>query len=183
MATCTLSASKIVAGPKAISASKTVQASSVKSAAGFRAFNGLTASNKSFSNIFSVEHDINSAVAAHVAKAGAARGRVVTMAKKSVGDLTEADLKGKRVLVRADLNVPLDADFNITDDTRIRAAVPTVKYLMEKGAKVLLSSHLVGLQEAFLLPVSSAVFLFYVHDTAFEPIRPIFHSSSTAHAF
>ena len=50
-----------------------------------------------------------------------------------VGDLTEADLKGKKVFVRADLNVPLDGDCNITDDTRIRAAVPTLKYLLEKG--------------------------------------------------
>uniref|UniRef100_A0A3B4WLE4 Phosphoglycerate kinase n=1 Tax=Seriola lalandi dorsalis TaxID=1841481 RepID=A0A3B4WLE4_SERLL len=63
------------------------------------------------------------------------------MAKKSVGDLSEADLKGKKVLVRCDLNVPLDGK-TITDDTRIRASVPTVKYLVEKGAKVLLSSHL-----------------------------------------
>jgi phosphoglycerate kinase len=63
--------------------------------------------------------------------------------KRSVTDLTEAELKGKRVLVRADLNVPLDKQFNITDDTRIRAAVPTLKYLMDKGAKVLLTSHLV----------------------------------------
>merc|ERR1711904_443949 len=63
------------------------------------------------------------------------------MAKKSVGDLTEADLKGKKVLVRCDLNVPLDGK-TISDDTRIRASVPTVKYLMDKGAKVLLSSHL-----------------------------------------
>mmetsp|Transcript_16145 Transcript_16145/g.46507 ORF Transcript_16145/g.46507 Transcript_16145/m.46507 type:complete len:437 (-) Transcript_16145:257-1567(-) len=65
----------------------------------------------------------------------------IEMAKKSVGDLSEADLKGKRVLVRCDLNVPLDGK-TITDDTRIRASVPTVKYLVEKGAKVLLSSHL-----------------------------------------
>lgn len=65
------------------------------------------------------------------------------MAKKSVGDLTEADLKGKKVFVRADLNVPLDDNQKITDDTRIRAAVPTIKYLIEKGAKVILSSHLV----------------------------------------
>merc|ERR1719472_681958 len=65
----------------------------------------------------------------------------VEMAKKSVGDLTEADLKGKKVLVRCDLNVPLDGK-TITDDTRIRASIPTVKYLMEKGAKVLLASHL-----------------------------------------
>merc|ERR1712127_427131 len=62
-------------------------------------------------------------------------------AKKSVGDLSEADLKGKRVLVRCDLNVPLDGK-TITDDTRIRASVPTVKYLQENGAKVLLASHL-----------------------------------------
>jgi phosphoglycerate kinase len=65
------------------------------------------------------------------------------MAKKSVGDLTAAELKGKKVFVRADLNVPLDENQKITDDTRIRAAVPTIKYLISKGAKVILSSHLV----------------------------------------
>ncbi|EFN59289.1 hypothetical protein CHLNCDRAFT_48457 [Chlorella variabilis] len=63
------------------------------------------------------------------------------MAKKSVGDLSKADLEGKVVFVRADLNVPLDGD-KITDDTRIRAAVPTLKYLVDNGAKVLLTSHL-----------------------------------------
>ena len=47
------------------------------------------------------------------------------------------------MFVRADLNVPLDKQLNITDDTRIRAAVPTLKYLMDNGAKVLLTSHLV----------------------------------------
>jgi len=62
--------------------------------------------------------------------------------KKSVGSLTEADLKGKRVFLRADLNVPLDDNQNITDDTRIRASVPTLKYLMARGAKVVLASHL-----------------------------------------
>jgi len=67
---------------------------------------------------------------------------IVEAKKKSVGDLTEADLKGKRVFVRADLNVPLNADLVITDDTRIRAAIPTLKYLLDKGAKVLLTSHL-----------------------------------------
>ncbi|CAM9795171.1 unnamed protein product, partial [Hapterophycus canaliculatus] len=46
-----------------------------------------------------------------------------------------------RVLVRCDLNVPLDGS-TITDDTRIRASIPTIKYLVDKGAKVLLSSHL-----------------------------------------
>ncbi|RRT78296.1 hypothetical protein B296_00027284 [Ensete ventricosum] len=68
---------------------------------------------------------------------------VASMAKKSVGDLTAADLKGKKVFVRADLNVPLDENRNITDDTRIRAAVPTIKHLISNGAKVILSSHLV----------------------------------------
>lgn len=66
------------------------------------------------------------------------------MAKKSVGDLTGADLKGKKVFVRADLNVPLDDNQKITDDTRIRAAVPTIKHLINNGAKVILSSHLVS---------------------------------------
>jgi len=62
-------------------------------------------------------------------------------APRRVGDLKKADLEGKRVFVRCDLNVPLK-DGTITDDTRIRAAVPTIKYLMENGAKVLVTSHL-----------------------------------------
>ncbi|KAB1216893.1 Phosphoglycerate kinase, cytosolic [Morella rubra] len=62
--------------------------------------------------------------------------------KRSVSTLKEQDLKGKRVFVRVDLNVPLDDHCNITDDTRIRCAVPTIKYLMEHGAKVILCTHL-----------------------------------------
>ena len=68
--------------------------------------------------------------------------------KRSVGSLGEADLKGKKVFVRADLNVPLDDAQKITDDNRIRASIPTIKYLLEKGAKVILASHLV--REFFL---------------------------------
>lgn len=63
------------------------------------------------------------------------------MVKKSVEDLTEADLKGKKVLIRCDLNVPLDGK-KITDDTRIRASLPTLEYLKGKGAIVTVCSHL-----------------------------------------
>jgi len=62
-------------------------------------------------------------------------------AKKSVADLADDELKGKKVLIRCDLNVPLDGK-TITDDTRIRASVPTIKYLVEKGAIVSVCSHL-----------------------------------------
>ncbi|MFA4989077.1 MAG: phosphoglycerate kinase [Candidatus Omnitrophota bacterium] len=57
--------------------------------------------------------------------------------------LKDVDLNGKTVLVRADFNVPQDASLNITDDTRIRATIPTLKYILEHGAKKLvLMSHL-----------------------------------------
>ena len=60
--------------------------------------------------------------------------------KKSIKDL--GDIKGKRALVRVDVNVPLDENGNVTDDTRIQAILPTVKFLTEKGAKVILMAHL-----------------------------------------
>ncbi|HHY43092.1 MAG TPA: phosphoglycerate kinase [Thermoanaerobacterales bacterium] len=61
------------------------------------------------------------------------------MNKKTLEDF---NFENKRVLVREDLNVPLDENQNITDDTRIRAALPTLNYLIEKGAKVIIVSHL-----------------------------------------
>ena len=60
--------------------------------------------------------------------------------KKSIKDLGE--IRGKRALVRVDVNVPLDENKNVTDDTRIQAIVPTVNELKAKGAKVILMAHL-----------------------------------------
>jgi len=62
--------------------------------------------------------------------------------KKCISDLRDNELRGKRVLVRVDFNVPMDKQGNITDDMRIRAALPTVRYLIDRGAKALLISHL-----------------------------------------
>ena len=57
--------------------------------------------------------------------------------------LNDIDVKGKRVLVRVDFNVPLDKKTNeITDDKRIKESLPTIKYLIERNAKVILCSHL-----------------------------------------
>ncbi|MCS7242721.1 phosphoglycerate kinase [Candidatus Caldatribacterium sp.] len=64
------------------------------------------------------------------------------MNKKTIRDIPESELRGKRVLVRVDFNVPLDENRNITDDTRIVESLPTIRYLLERGARVILVSHL-----------------------------------------
>ena len=56
--------------------------------------------------------------------------------------INEVDLKDKRVLIRVDFNVPLDENQNITDDNRIRAALPTINYALDEGAKVIVCSHM-----------------------------------------
>lgn len=72
--------------------------------------------------------------------------------------LRDVDLKGKRVLVRVDFNVPMDELGNIEDDTRIRASLPTIEYLLDAKAKIILMSHLgrpKGRDERFsLMPVA-----------------------------
>ncbi|MFC1509296.1 phosphoglycerate kinase, partial [Candidatus Omnitrophota bacterium] len=61
------------------------------------------------------------------------------MSKLTIKDIT---FKGKRILMRADFNVPLNKDLKIDDDTRIKAALPTINYILDNGGRLVLMSHL-----------------------------------------
>ncbi len=93
------------------------------------------------------------------------------MAIKSIEDF---DIKGKRVIVRCDFNVPLDENRAITDEKRIVASLPTIKYLMNHGAKVILMSHLgrpkgKPLPEFSLAPVAESLGKHLGVDVKFAP--------------
>ena len=69
--------------------------------------------------------------------------------------MADLDLRGQRVFIRADLNVPQDDAGNITDDTRIRASVPGIRLALQKGAAVMVTSHLGRPKEGELRPADS----------------------------
>jgi phosphoglycerate kinase len=70
------------------------------------------------------------------------------------GDLRSIDIRNKKVIVRVDFNVPLDKEYNVTDDTRLRGALPTIQFLLDHNASIILLSHF-GRPLAKLLPDGS----------------------------
>ena len=91
--------------------------------------------------------------------------------KQTIEDL---DLRGKRVFIRADFNVPLDENLNITDDTRIRSTLPTINHAIDEGARVILASHLGRPSDAptprlSLAPVAKRLQRFLKKDVRFLP--------------
>jgi phosphoglycerate kinase len=94
--------------------------------------------------------------------------------KKSVSDLEDSFFRGKRSLVRVDFNVPLNDDGTVGDDTRIRAALPTIEYLCERGARVVLLSHLGRPKggpdpQYSMAPVAGHLVSLTSHPVRFEP--------------
>ncbi|HEV2009236.1 MAG TPA: phosphoglycerate kinase, partial [Burkholderiales bacterium] len=69
--------------------------------------------------------------------------------------MTDLNLAGKRVFIRADLNVPQDDSGNITDDTRIRASLPAIQFALKSGARVMVTSHLGRPAEGEIKPADS----------------------------
>lgn len=106
------------------------------------------------------------------------------MKKKTICDVNVA---GKKVFVRVDYNVPMDKSGQITDDTRIRATLPTLKYLLEQGAAIILASHLgrpkgTPVAEFSLAPVGRKLAELIGRDVAFSPecIGPVAQSQAKA---
>ncbi len=56
--------------------------------------------------------------------------------------IDQIEMKGKKVFLRVDFNVPMDKEGNVTGDKRVRASIPTINYALEKGAKLIIASHL-----------------------------------------
>jgi phosphoglycerate kinase len=90
--------------------------------------------------------------------------------------MTDLDLKGKRVFIRVDFNVPQDSSGNVTEDTRIRAALPGIRHALNAGAAVMLTSHLGRPTEGEFKPEDS---LTPVAKRSRVAGRPVLHARTT----